>query len=426
MTVSGQRNRGSFAVSMWTKLRRLWGPNMRGRIAYSLKRRQLEVERRVFEWQHQKYERLLETRSHEVPLSEIRFATRTDFDPARYRNKVLGGDWDIETIPIEETDFFQSYSEAIQDGKPWHETIYVRRMVEEVKSGKVKWGCETEEQLLKRYSYLGDLYSEMGRTGYFGNGNEDEITVNIGRHGDLLFNDGRHRLTFARLLEIPEIPVIITVRHKNWVNFKSEILQWALLNNNRVYAPLLHPDLEWIPSHYGHKRFELMRGGLTASAQTQTLLDIGCHWGYFCHRFESLGYQCTGIEFDSTNFYFLGRLRRAGNRRFDIYNMSIFDYLENSNRSYSVVLALAIFHHFLKTETDFYRLTYLLQNLNMRQMFFMPHHPHEAQMVGAYRNFSHEEFVEFILANSCLDDAHFVGYAEDARPIYRLTSSRID
>ena len=40
-------------------------------------------------------------------------------------------------------------------------------------------------------------------------------------------------------------------------------------------------------------------------------------------------------------------------------------------------------------------------------------------MKGAYKNYSPEEFVEFVLKNSCLDEAKLIG-EEDGRPIYKL------
>jgi hypothetical protein len=48
---------------------------------------------------------------------------------------------------------------------------------------------------------------------------EDEVVVVIGRNGDLIFNNGRHRLAIAKILDLDKIPVKITLRHKRWVEF---------------------------------------------------------------------------------------------------------------------------------------------------------------------------------------------------------------
>lgn len=156
------------------------------------------------------------------------------------------------------------------------------------------------------------------------NHNRHQVSVNIGRHGDLLFNDGGHRLTIAKLLNVPRIPITIFARHRQWVDFKLQILEYALRKGGQVYAPLLHPDLEWIPAHHGHKRFELIYRNLIN--QRGTMLDIGCGWGYFCHRFEGIGFECTGVE--KAPIYFLKKLRRACNKKFRIVNQSVFDFID--------------------------------------------------------------------------------------------------
>ncbi len=113
-------------------------------------------------------------------------------------------------------------------------------------------------------------------------------------------------------------------------------------------------------------------------------LDVGAYWGYFCHRMEDHGFNCTAIEYLATNQYFLKRLRDIEKKQFDIFSGTVFDYRED--KEFVVVLALNIFHHFLKTKEDYDRLVELLGRLKMKRMFFEPHCPDEAQMQGSYKN----------------------------------------
>jgi hypothetical protein len=85
------------------------------------------------------------------------------------------------------------------------------------------------------------------------------------------------------------------------------------------------------------------------------------------------------------------------------------------------VLALNIFHHFLKNEESYFKLLNLLKDLKMREMYFQPHLPNEPQMRGAYKNYSVEDFVAFILKASRLSRAEFIGSAEDGRRLYKLS-----
>jgi hypothetical protein len=116
--------------------------------------------------------------------------------------------------------------------------------------------------------------------------------------------------------------------------------------------------------------------------------------------------------------YFLEKLMRAENRKFKIIYGSIFDYREKTN--FDVVLAFNIFHHFLKTEETYYRLIELLNRLDMKVMFFQSHLPESPQMRGAYRNYDCEEFINFILKNSRLNEVMYINKAKGERPIYRL------
>jgi len=203
-----------------------------------------------------------------------------------------------------------------------------------------------------------------------------------------------------------------------WVQFKNEIFDYAKNRNGKVYAPLTHIDLQSIPSHYAHKRYQLINENL--SLKRGTVLDIGSHWGYFCHKFEDDGFHCFALDNDITNLYFLRKLRRAQNRRFEIIADSVLTF-GKQKREYDVVLALGIFHHFIKNETTYHGLITLLQNLKMKMMFFLPHLPDEEQMHGVFQNYNPEEFVEFIIKHSCLKYFKLIGYAEDDRPIYRLS-----
>ncbi len=80
-----------------------------------------------------------------------------------------------------------------------------------------------------------------------------------------------------------------------------------------------------------------------------------------------------------------------------------------------------IFHHFLKKKELYFKLIELLKRLKMKELFLQTHRHNEAQMEGAYKNYSPEEVVDFVLENSCLDEFKLIG-EEDGRPIYKLYS----
>jgi hypothetical protein len=220
----------------------------------------------------------------------------------------------------------------------------------------------------------------------------------------------------AKVLGIDSIPVKVTVRHADWIQFRKEVIEYARSQNGKLYAPITHMDLADMPSYFCDERFKLLMANLDLTRGT--VLDIGSHWGYFCHRFEEAGFDCYAVENAAIHVHFLEKLKQAENRRFEIIHGDVFDLREKVD--FDIVLALNIFHHFLKSQPTYEQLQQLLQRLDMKVMFFQAHHPEEAQMAGAYRNFDSDEFTAFILENSCLNEAHKIGRGEDGRVIYKL------
>ena len=53
-------------------------------------------------------------------------------------------------------------------------------------------------------------------------------------------------------------------------------------------------------------------------------------------------------------------------------------------------------------------------------MYFEPHLPDEKQMADAYKDYAEDEFVDFILSQTNLENKKLVYQAKDGRKIFRL------
>jgi hypothetical protein len=354
-----------------------------------------------------------------------------EFNDYEYKGRVIGGDWDGLERRFSELDFYRSYEERARKGTSWEQLPYYHRVLGQIENGIVKWSCKSKQDLDERCKMLDRIFNDMKHDGYRSRelqGKErdrkslfdeaDEISVNIGRHGDLIFNNGRHRLTLAKVAGLKEVPVTITVRHSKWEELKQEIEARARRDNGRLYAALTHIDLQNVPSHYGHGRYEIIRKNVGEG--NSTVLDIGANWGYFCHRFEEDGFHCTAVENDAENLYFMRKLKRAENRSFKVIAESITTMSKRGPLKYDIVLALAIFHHFLKEKETFEELKHLLKTIDAKEMYFEPHRYDESQMGGSFINLPPEEFTIFIMENSCLNHCQLIGRCEEDRPIYKL------
>lgn len=348
----------------------------------------------------------------------IKYAMKKEFGIYRFKGRVLGGNWDKNVVQFEEHVFYRSFYKRFKNNVKWEETEYYNRVLEQIRAGRIKWDCRNKEDLDIRCVKLDEIFRDMREQGYKKRWNEDEVCVNIGRNGELIFNNGRHRLIFSKLLEIQKIPVQITVRHKNWVAFKKEILEYSKKFDNKVYAPLTHSDLEYIPSYYDDTRFRIMKNHLTAEGGT--MLDIGGHWGYFSHKFEDGGFDCYCVEKSKINLYFLRRLKEIENKKFKVIPESIFNLPKDLPKKYDVILALSIFHHFIKDEKTYKNFIEFLRTLRGALMFFEPHNPDEPQMKEAYRNFDNDEFAEFIIRNSSFSKSERIGVSDHGRNLYKI------
>ena len=74
--------------------------------------------------------------------------------------------------------------------------------------------------------------------------------MNIGRDGDIILDDGRHRLIIAKILGISRVPVRVYVRHPNWMDIRSEIESNSKPSESNADI-LSHPDLQDLFSSEG-------------------------------------------------------------------------------------------------------------------------------------------------------------------------------
>lgn len=177
-----------------------------------------------------------------------RFSDRGDISEGVLNDigTIQSGDWDVRdrerddigqyAPTLEETVLYQSLDAHFSDGVAWEETeMYERVFDAVVNEGRRYHGCETSEDIEQHFKEIDRIYENIKENGYmtqkelrtdkpsldepFGYINEKvmEISVDVGRDGDLLLVDGRHRLSISKILELDEVPVTVIVRHKKWI-----------------------------------------------------------------------------------------------------------------------------------------------------------------------------------------------------------------
>lgn len=345
--------------------------------------------------------------------------------------QVMGGDWDNGEwgTKIARLDTYQPYilmHQRFVQGMAWEDTAFYKKFAAKLDRGEAitrpkitdpaNARAELREHLASRYDAL---FADIRDRGYrtqaeLGHPHSlEEIRIGIDRDGHLIVLGGRHRLSMVQILKIDKVPMRLVVRHQQWDEFRTHIIEQARSRwNGKVYQKLSHPDLSLLPGvHEEHKRVALIRDALPAGSG-RTLLDLGTHWGYWLEQMERLGFKCTGVEMREADAEIARKLGVANDAQYDIWQGNLTTYPQPKA---DVVLALSIFHHLVSTDEKHARLTAFLQRLDTPLMFFEP----PTKRVERYQP---EEFVRFVSEHARLPNLQLLGTTGN-RPIYRLARS---
>ena len=187
----------------------------------------------------------------------------------RFLGEVLAGNWDKTTeiadsrpecgvladYVFDEMEFYKGLKQRYCYGEEWKETTLYQLLYDYLSKTETKWrNAETPDDLDQYLQRVDDLYETIATEGYrtqielakkgntgrlgFIDHLTNEITVDIGRGGEILFVDGKHRLAIAKILDLEKVPVTVLVRHKKWMEYRDEV--W----NDPSMDASWHPDLQ--------------------------------------------------------------------------------------------------------------------------------------------------------------------------------------
>ncbi len=207
-----------------------------------------------------------------IDPKRINYLTNRGPNPGRFKWQHLGlvqaGTWDIPTDRFEDIFLYQGLTERYEKDVPWNETAFIERVREQVANGTNEWKRKfrSEEDIQRTCNRVDALYHSILEQGYktqkelldAGEINLDketypavclahnEVAVDIGRDGQYLFVDGRHRLSIAKILGLEEIPVRVSARHTQWQAIRERV---AAADDpqklpDSITQHLDHPDLQ--------------------------------------------------------------------------------------------------------------------------------------------------------------------------------------
>lgn len=149
--------------------------------------------------------------------------------------------------------FAQSLEAHFEDGVPWEETRLYEYLIENREI--VEQRSENYSNLEERLSEIDDLYDDILHNGYQSQKeirslpiplitippSSREVKVAIGRDGEIIFVDGRHRFVIARVLGLKSIPAKVILRHEEWMGLRREFATKVDATAGEIID---HPDLD--------------------------------------------------------------------------------------------------------------------------------------------------------------------------------------
>ncbi|WP_224999070.1 hypothetical protein [Cesiribacter sp. SM1] len=188
-----------------------------------------------------------------LPLYDLSLGA---FDPRRNTGRVIGGDWDQHVKPYAGEILYESYNQRFNEGAAWEETPYFKKGAEILRNGGVLYGCRSLDEFKNnRLAYIEGLYNDIKINGYNtqnktaskddrSKGIHHEISVNIGRNGEIIYNNatGNNRLALSKTLKLAKVPVLVVARHKQWELLKKRVKNDGLADDSLKSQLLNHPD----------------------------------------------------------------------------------------------------------------------------------------------------------------------------------------
>ena len=364
------------------------------------------------------------------------------FDPIKDRGKICDGSWDITDYKFSDLLIFKALKERILAGVDWEKTEYFQNLLKDFEKGVTLWGCSNREDLIARCQYLDTLIKSVRKNGFKqnylvklkGETNSiaktmefsDEISVNIGRNGQYLFQDGRHRLAIAQILNLDIIPVKVLVRHKEWVEFREAIK--AIVGNteegvkdmNFRRSPL-HSDLEDLLPFTGCiERFEAASRHVVSSG---VILDLSGNFGFYSHKFEELGYLCYAVQASPKHVDTTKKLKEIFGKKFHVINSSWFDLTDNSpykDIKFDVVLALSEFSSFLQTKEDLNFFVNWLNRVNVKELVLEIGEIGFDLALDKHNVDNCRNLVDYIIAKSIFNYAQVIYCNSEHKKIFRF------
>ena len=189
---------------------------------------------------------------------------------------------------------------------------------------------------------------------------------------------------------------------------------WTVDGELVLYQPLEHPELAGCKVQQPCKeRFKMILNSLTA--MPNTVLDLGCHTGWFCRAFSRLGCRTIGVDRRPFEIEIASVLMKPYNGPTEPEYL-VSDLFDLEVPEADIVLCLSVFMYLFEDE---YKGWDLLSRISRAcpVMFF--------DFGGMYASklpFNEATVIQNVLANTEYDRIQFIGRTDlESRPLFKAS-----
>jgi len=213
------------------------------------------------------------------------------------------------------------------------------------KGGLWAWSYmeEAMKRLLKGFQEHGGFDPDRKLTA------EWPIRIVIEGNGRLLVSAGNKRVALIRVLHGLDHELQVGIHHRDdaW-RAHRRILMSICGGNPQLYQPLPHPDFaSWTVSQPCVERWAMMAEFL-GEAWKGSVLDLGCHTGWFCRAFAEAGSTALGVDENYNALVIaeiMSRFRHDGRPSPRYLCADLNDFLLSNRESFDVCLYLSTIMH---------------------------------------------------------------------------------
>lgn len=245
--------------------------------------------------------RPIQVRPHDVRRGLWRLDLLRSLGLGRQRDLVgfvRDGDWDLEDYPLSELGIFEAIRQRYEEQAPWGEIPYFHNMRRAIDAGRPRFKYRRPQDIPRQWRRIDRLYEQVRRGGFRSQAELgtrrpwDEITLAVGRDGQLLFLDGRHRLAVAQVLGCRRVPALVALRHRSWAELRHELTR--LDGEDALLLPS-HPDLPstpWPPAPSPPLQLVLPY----LPPPPGPALDLEPGFGFWCQQMQEKGYDTVVLS----------------------------------------------------------------------------------------------------------------------------------